>query len=63
MNGIISGLVGVTSNCALITPGEALLIGAVSPIVAQISEEILFWAQIDDPVAAFSVHGAGQLVR
>ena len=60
INGILSGLVGVTSLCAVITPAEAMFIGAVSPVVMVMAQEALYVMRIDDPVDAFAVHGAGK---
>ncbi|XP_075250008.1 putative ammonium transporter 3 [Convolutriloba macropyga] len=58
INGLLSGLVGVTALCPVITPGESIIIGCLSPVVMVLAQELMHWAKIDDPVEAFAVHGA-----
>ncbi|KAA0257837.1 ammonium transporter [Deferribacter autotrophicus] len=57
LNGVLSGLVGITAGCANVTPFAAILIGVVSGVVVVYS--VLFFEKIkvDDPVGAISVHG------
>ncbi|MEF8905926.1 MAG: ammonium transporter, partial [Haloarculaceae archaeon] len=58
-NGMLAGLVGITSNTDLITWWAALVIGGLAgaqlPIVFELVEEHL---QIDDVCAVFPVHGS-----
>jgi len=58
-NGMLAGLVGITSNTNLITWWAALVIGGLAgaqlPIVFELVEEHL---QIDDVCAVFPVHGS-----
>jgi len=58
LNGALAGLVGITASTAVVSPGSAIIIGAVAGILVVLSVEfidkILY---IDDPVGAVSVHG------
>ena len=57
LNGALAGLVAITSPCATVTPGSAVLIGSAAGIIVVLS--VLFFEKIrvDDPVGAISVHG------
>ena len=57
MNGALAGLVAITAPCAFVTPGAALMIGAIAGAIAYFGVDLLERLQIDDPVGAFSVHG------
>jgi Amt family ammonium transporter len=56
-NGMLAGLVAITSPCAFVSPMGAFIIGAVAGILVVVS--VFFWEKIgiDDPVGAISVHG------
>jgi ammonium transporter, Amt family len=57
-NGMLAGLVAITAPSGFVSPGLALLIGAVAGVL--VVESIWFFerrAKIDDPVGAISVHG------
>lgn len=57
-NGVIAGLVAITAGADIVTPLEAVIIGAVGGILMTISVELIQKAiKIDDPVGAISVHG------
>ncbi len=58
LNGSLAGLVAVTAGCAYIMPWAAALIGLVAGVLVLIVVDIIEWFEIDDPVGAFSVHGA-----
>jgi len=62
LNGALAGLVGITAGCYTVTPGGALVIGAVSGVIVVLSvifiDKVL---KIDDPVGAVSVHGVSGL--
>ncbi|WP_248908194.1 ammonium transporter [Halocatena marina] len=62
-NGMLAGLVGITSNTDLITWYGALFIGLIAgaqlPIVFEMIEKRL---QIDDVCAVFSVHGSAGVI-
>ncbi len=57
MNGALAGLVAITAPCAFVTPGAALMIGAIAGAIAYFGVDLLERLKIDDPVGAFSVHG------
>jgi Amt family ammonium transporter len=56
-NGMLAGLVAITSPCAFVTPGGAFIIGAVSGVLVVLSVNFFDRVKIDDPVGAISVHG------
>jgi Amt family ammonium transporter len=61
-NGMLAGLVAITAPCAFVSPGIALLIGAIAGVL--VIESILFFervVKVDDPVGAISVHGINGL--
>jgi Amt family ammonium transporter len=58
LNGILGGLVGITANCNVVAPGEAIVIGLVSGVIVTLATQLLDKVGIDDPVGAFPVHGA-----
>jgi len=56
LNGVLSGLVGITAGCATLMPGAAILTGLIAGgIVVYASLAIDTFA--DDPVGAVAVHG------
>ena len=58
LNGILAGLVGITASCDLVSPGGALVVGAICGTVLPFSIEFIDQKlHIDDPVGASSVHG------
>ncbi len=58
LNGALAGLVGITAPCAVVSPGAAIIIGAVAGILVVLSVEFIDKVlHIDDPVGAVSVHG------
>lgn len=58
LNGALAGLVGITAGCANVSPGSAIIIGAVAGVLVVISVEVIDKVfRIDDPVGAVSVHG------
>jgi len=58
LNGALAGLVGITAPCGVVSPLEAIIIGAVAGVLVvgsvEFFDKIL---HIDDPVGAISVHG------
>ncbi|MEQ9308479.1 MAG: ammonium transporter [Balneolaceae bacterium] len=56
LNGVLAGLVGITAGCANLTPGFAILAGAIAGIIVHYSM-ILIDKKVDDAVGAVSVHG------
>ena len=57
LNGALAGLVGITAGCANVTPGSAIIIGAVAGVLVVFSVLFFDKIKIDDPVGAVSVHG------
>ena len=57
LNGILSGLVGVTAGCANVDPWAAIIIGITSGILVVHAVRFFDKIKIDDPVGAVSVHG------
>jgi Amt family ammonium transporter len=57
LNGILGGLVGITAGADLMSPLEAIFIGAIAGVIIPLS--VVFFdktLKIDDPVGATSVH-------
>ncbi|KAF5834280.1 ammonium transporter AmtB-like domain-containing protein [Dunaliella salina] len=57
-NGILSGLVGVTAGPSLVEPWAAIIAGVFGSLTFYGSECVMHMLKIDDPVGAWSVHGA-----
>lgn len=58
LNGVLSGLVGITAGCDLVSPLGAVIVGAVCGLILPFSIEFIDQKlHIDDPVGASSVHG------
>jgi Amt family ammonium transporter len=56
LNGALAGLVAITAGCANVTPGSAIIIGAIAGVLVVISVMFIERIKIDDPVGAISVH-------
>merc|ERR1719454_1872094 len=56
--GILAGLVSITAGCGSIHPRGTIIVGFIGGVVYCGSSELLQKLKIDDPVEAFSVHGA-----
>ncbi|MBF0287101.1 MAG: ammonium transporter [SAR324 cluster bacterium] len=60
INGCLSGLVAVTASAPFVTPGWAIVIGALGSIVMLGCQQLLLHYQIDDAIGVVPVHaGAG----
>ena len=57
INGFLGGLVAVTAPCYWISPGGAILVGAVAGIIVPLVVDLLEHLRIDDPIGAVAVHG------
>lgn len=57
LNGALAGLVGITAGCANVSPGSAILIGAIAGVIVVFSVLFFDKIKVDDPVGAVSVHG------
>jgi Amt family ammonium transporter len=56
LNGVLAGLVAITSPCATVTPASAIIIGAIAGVIVVLSVLFFDRIRIDDPVGAVSVH-------
>lgn len=56
MNGALSGLVGITAGCSVVTPWAACIIGLVAGWVYVGASNLLIMLRIDDAVDAIPVH-------
>lgn len=63
LNGILAGLVAVTSGAGFFQPLDCLLIGGLGSITNCITLRIMDGFRIDDPVGAVAVHASGGIVR
>jgi Amt family ammonium transporter len=57
VNGFLAGLVAITCPCYWVSPGGAIILGAVAGVVCVIGIDVMEWLRIDDPVGAVAVHG------
>mmetsp|Transcript_42398 Transcript_42398/g.35594 ORF Transcript_42398/g.35594 Transcript_42398/m.35594 type:complete len:102 (-) Transcript_42398:221-526(-) len=57
-NGILAGLVSITAGCDSSNPKWSILIGFVGGCIFTGSVRIVKSIRVDDPLDAFSVHGA-----
>ncbi|NIP86103.1 MAG: ammonium transporter [Planctomycetales bacterium] len=57
LNGALAGLVAITAGCDIMSPGMALLTGAIAGVIVVISCLAFEKIRVDDPVGAISVHG------
>ena len=57
LNGALAGLVSITAPTAVVTPVEAIIIGAIGGIIMYFGVNTIERLQIDDVVGAVSVHG------
>merc|ERR1719161_1291114 len=57
-NGILGGLVSITAGCSNVESGSAVFIGIAGGFIYCASSALMQKLKVDDPVDAFSVHGA-----
>lgn len=57
-NGVLAGLVAITAGCSVVDPWAALPIGLIGGLVFHFASKLLLRLRIDDPLDAFSAHGA-----
>ncbi|RWS29086.1 putative ammonium transporter 3-like protein [Leptotrombidium deliense] len=57
VNGILAGLVAVTSGAGFFKATDSLIIGAIGSIISCIIPTLMDRHRIDDPVGAVAVHG------
>ena len=59
INSMLGGLVAITAPCALVDNWCAILLGLVSALLSKFSSSfVLKRLKVDDPLDAFTVHGA-----
>ena len=58
LNGILAGLVGITSACSTVEPWAAVVIGMIAGLVYVLSSMLMLKLQLDDVVDAVAVHMA-----
>jgi Amt family ammonium transporter len=56
INGLLAGLVSITSSCAVVTPGMAVVIGIIGSVIMCYASTLLHTCEIDDVVDAMPVH-------
>ncbi len=56
VNGMLGGLVAITTACAFVESGSAVLIGAIGAAITYGTTRLLERLKIDDPVGAVPVH-------
>ena len=56
LNGILGGLVGITAGADLMSPSDAIIIGAIAGIIVVLSVSFIDRLSLDDPVGAVAVH-------
>jgi len=57
LNGFLGGLVAITAPCYWVSPGGAVLIGAIAGCLVPLGVDLLERLRIDDPIGAVAVHG------
>nr|WP_314465817.1 ammonium transporter [uncultured Clostridium sp.] len=58
LNGSLAGLVAITAGCDIVTPYEAIIIGAIAGAFIVLAIEFVDKVlKVDDPVGAIGVHG------
>jgi ammonium transporter, Amt family len=58
INGFLGGLVAITAPCFWVTPGYAIVIGALAGIIVPLAVDLMESIKVDDPIGAVAVHGA-----
>ncbi len=59
LNGVLGGLVAITAGCAIVSPGNAIIIGAIAGVIVYFIDWLLLRCRLDDPVGPISVHLGG----
>lgn len=57
INGVLAGLVSITSACATVSPWASIIIGIIGGIVYNQVSRLVLYLEIDDVVDAVAVHG------
>ncbi|WP_224490845.1 ammonium transporter [Robertkochia flava] len=56
LNGILGGLVGITAGADVMSPGDAIAIGAIAGCIIVLGVSLIDRIRLDDPVGAVAVH-------
>ncbi|RIA10706.1 ammonium transporter [Flavobacteriaceae bacterium MAR_2010_72] len=56
LNGILGGLVGITAGADQMSPGDAIIIGAIAGAIIVFAVSLIDRLKLDDPVGAIAVH-------
>jgi Amt family ammonium transporter len=56
-NGFLGGLVAITAPCYWVSPGGAIVIGAIAGVVVPLAVDLMEYIRVDDPIGAVAVHG------
>lgn len=56
LNGALAGLVGITAGADVLSPTDAVIVGAISAVLVTAACRVLDRVKIDDPVSAVPVH-------
>ena len=56
LNGILGGLVGITAGADVMSPGDAIAIGAIAGSIIVLGVAFIDRIKLDDPVGAVAVH-------
>ncbi|MBL7472286.1 ammonium transporter [Robertkochia sediminum] len=56
LNGILGGLVGITAGADVMSPGDAIAVGAIAGIIIVLGVSLIDKIRLDDPVGAVAVH-------
>ena len=57
--GAVAGLVGITPACGFVTPGGAMMVGAITSCVCYLMATLRAKGPVDDSLDSFAVHGVG----
>ena len=56
LNGILGGLVGITAGADVMSPGDAIVVGAIAGTIVVAGVALIDRLKLDDPVGAVAVH-------
>jgi len=62
LNGSLAGMVALCAGCNIYEPWAALIVGAIGGLGFMVFHSLMLRLQLDDPLDAVAVHGAGGLI-
>jgi len=62
LNGALAGMVAMCAGCNLYEPWAALIVGSWGGLGFLAVHRLMLWQELDDPLDAVAVHGAGGLL-